>query len=327
MSGEFGRIISLGNVIIDVTAHIPSLPERGGDVFARNSGITPGGGFNVLVAAARQGLRAAYGGAHGTGPFGTIARDALRAEHIEVLLEQTAEIDTGYDVALIDDAGERTFITAVGAEATLTRERLSRLELRPDDAVYVSGYGLIHSPNREAISEFLAQLPSETTVFADPGPLVLDIPQTTLRAVRNRATWWSCNLREARLATGEQNPLDAAQALLATGRRSAETGAAIRGATAGAGGVVVRLGADGCLIAQAGDAFEHIPGFAVDAVDTNGAGDAHSGALLACLARGDSPVEAARRANACAAIAVSRNGPASAPTSTEVDDFLGESIR
>ena len=56
MSGEFSRIVSLGNVIIDVTARIPSLPERGGDVFARNSGITPGGGFNMLAAAARQGF-------------------------------------------------------------------------------------------------------------------------------------------------------------------------------------------------------------------------------------------------------------------------------
>lgn len=321
MSGEFGRIVSLGNVIIDVTARLPSLPERGGDVFARNSGITPGGGFNMLAAAVRQGLCAAYGGAHGTGPFGTIARDALLAENIDVLLEPTADIDTGYDVALIDDGGERTFITAVGAEATLTGARLTRLELRPDDAVYVSGYSLIHSPNREAISDFLAQLTPDVTVFVDPGPLVLDIPQTTLGAVRDRATWWSCNLREAQLATGEQNPLDAARAL------QAASGAAQSGVARGRGGVVVRLGADGCLIAQAGKPFELVPGFAVDVVDTNGAGDAHSGALLAGLARGDSPVEAARRANACAAIAVSRNGPASAPTTREVDIFLEESIR
>ncbi|WP_422917558.1 PfkB family carbohydrate kinase [Salinicola tamaricis] len=38
--------------------------------------------------------------------------------------------------------------------------------------------------------------------------------------------------------------------------------------------------------------------------------DAHTGVLLAALSRGQTPDEAARRANAAAAIAVSRHGPA-----------------
>ena len=43
------------------------------------------------------------------------------------------------------------------------------------------------------------------------------------------------------------------------------------------------------------------PASPVDAVDTTGAGDVHTGAFLACLLRGASAVEAARRANAVAA--------------------------
>ena len=65
-----------------------------------------------------------------------------------------------------------------------------------------------------------------------------------------------------------------------------------------------------------------MPGFKVEAVDSNGAGDAHAGVLVAGLAAGLEPLMAARRANAAAAIAVTRRGPATAPGSAEVDALL-----
>ena len=57
-------------------------------------------------------------------------------------------------------------------------------------------------------------------------------------------------------------------------------------------------------------------------LDTNGAGDTHTGALLAEVAAGTPWVEGCRRANAAAAIKVTRRGPESAPTAAEVDAFL-----
>jgi sugar/nucleoside kinase (ribokinase family) len=60
----------------------------------------------------------------------------------------------------------------------------------------------------------------------------------------------------------------------------------------------------------------------VTAVDTTGAGDAHSGVFLAGLAAGLTPAEAARRANAAAALAVTRAGAATAPARAELDRFL-----
>ena len=141
------RLVSVGNVIVDRSLHIPSLPERGGDVLARDVGTTPGGAFNALVAAARQGLSSAYGGAHGTGPFGDRVRLALDAEGIEVLQPPSTEADTGFDIALIDDEGERTFVTVFGAEAALTSVGLAGIRLGTGDLVHVSGYGLLESTN------------------------------------------------------------------------------------------------------------------------------------------------------------------------------------
>ena len=66
----------------------------------------------------------------------------------------------------------------------------------------------------------------------------------------------------------------------------------------------------------------HIPAPTVRAVDTTGAGDAHAGVFLAALADGLSPADAARRANAAAALAVTRPGPATSPTRAELDAWL-----
>jgi sugar/nucleoside kinase (ribokinase family) len=60
----------------------------------------------------------------------------------------------------------------------------------------------------------------------------------------------------------------------------------------------------------------------VTAVDTTGAGDAHCGVFLASLADGHSPAGAAARANAAAAFAVTRPGPATAPDRTQLDAWL-----
>src|SRR5690625_4349722 len=65
-----------------------------------------------------------------------------------------------------------------------------------------------------------------------------------------------------------------------------------------------------------------IPAFPQEAVDTNGAGDTHTGVLLAERALGADWESAATRANAAAAIAVTRWGTEGAPGRAEVDEFL-----
>jgi 2-dehydro-3-deoxygluconokinase len=75
----------------------------------------------------------------------------------------------------------------------------------------------------------------------------------------------------------------------------------------GAKQVVLKLGADGALCSCAGERHR-LPGHAVQAVDATGAGDCFAGNLLARLAAGDALPEAARYANAAAALAVQGHG-------------------
>jgi sugar/nucleoside kinase (ribokinase family) len=307
VTGPFDRLLHLGNVVVDVVLDVPALPERGGDVLAGRTQTTPGGGFNVMVAAVRHGLRVAYAGAHGSGPFGALARAGLAEAGIEILQRPKAGLDTGFVIAVVDSGGERTFLTSRGAEAALTAGDLAGLTPAPRDAVYLSGYGLLHPGNTDALLGWLGRLGHDTVVFFDPGPLVGSIPADVLEVVLARADWVTCNARESTLLTGLADPRGAARALAErAGRR----------------GVLVRTGSAGCLIGYRDRDPLTVPGFRVDVLDTNGAGDAHAGTFIAALAGGAGHVAAARTANAAAALSVTRRGPATAPTATELAHFL-----
>ncbi|MFD9325449.1 PfkB family carbohydrate kinase [Streptomyces sp. NPDC060065] len=303
------RLLHLGNVVMDLVLEVPALPERGGDVLATRTERTPGGGFNVLAAAARQGLPVTYAGAHGTGPFGDRARSALDAEGIDVLSAPRPDLDTGFVVCLVDAEGERTFVTSPGAEATLTVDDLAELRPGPDDFVYISGYSLLHEANRGALTQWVPRLDQNVTVIVDPGPLVDEIPSAALELFLARADWWTCNAREALLLTGIDDPSAAAVAVRSRLKR---------------GSALIRTGPDGCLLHHEG-MLSAIPGFSVRAVDLNGAGDAHTGVFMAALAEGLPPSDAALRANAAAAVAVTRSGPATAPDAHALDEFLRQS--
>ncbi len=306
------RLVFAGEAIVDLLMWVPALPERGGDMLADSAAVQVGGGFNIMAAAVRQGLPVVYAGGHGTGPWGDRVRAALAAEGIRMLRTPDPDADTGFDVALVEAGGERTFVTTLGAESLREPGAWDLVRVRAGDAVYVSGYGLVPPESGQVLGAWAAGLPSEVLLFVDPGPLVADIPAAILDPVLARCDWWSCNRREAALLTGSSDPAEAARRLV---RRT------------GQADVIVRAGPDGCVVALRvpgpAMALSQIPAPAVTAVDATGAGDAHSGVFLAGLAAGLTVGDAARRANAAAALTVTRSGAAVSPTRAELDQFGG----
>ncbi|GAA5122562.1 PfkB family carbohydrate kinase [Pseudonocardia adelaidensis] len=300
------RLVHTGQVILDLVMRVPGLPPVGGDVFASHTDLLPGGGFNVMAAAARAGADVVYAGGHGDGRFGELARDALAAEGITTALPPTTGADTGICVVLVDRTGERTFVTGSGAESAVDPAALAAVPVAAADVVYVSGYSMLVPDKAAVLLDRLAALDGPT-VLVDPGPLVGEIEPATWCRLLARTSILSTNAREARILTGEADRWEAAAALA---RRLTPSAA-----------VVVRDGAAGCLVTRDG-ATTHVPGIPVEAVDTTGAGDAHCGVLAAELLRGADLATAAARANAAAAIAVTRPGPATAPTRAEVDALL-----
>ena len=301
------RLILVDSVVVDVVLNVDTLPERGSDTLAEHSDSFAGGGFNVMAAASRLGLASVYGGVVGLGPFAMIAHEAMREEAIVVATAPNDDLDTGFVVAIVEDGGERTFLTSVGAEATLSTGQLDDLDVNESDFVYFSGYALLHESNARALIAFLQRIPQKACFLFDPAPIVGDISDDLLEAVLERVDWFSCNAREASILTDAADVDVAARALRAR---------------MGRGGAIVRIGAAGCVVALSEIHSEVVPGFVVESVDTNGAGDCHVGAFAARLALGRPPLEAALWANAAAAMSVTKHGPATGPTLLELEAFL-----
>ena len=267
----------------------------------------------MLVAAARFDADCVHAGAHGTGPHGDLVRAALAAEGVELSAPPVACSDTGICVVMVEPSAERTFVTTLGAERQITVESLATSDPRAGDLVCVTGFSLVLASTRDPLLAWLPTLDPDVVVVLDPGAAFAGLSADVRAAMLEVTDVWSSNAEEADdllAAFGGTAPLDLAALT-----------AAIVPLLRGDAVAVVRDGPEGCAVHVAG-VTTVVPGYPQTAVDTNGAGDTHTGALLAEVAAGTPWVEGCRRANAAAAIKVTRRGPESAPTADEVDEFL-----
>lgn len=310
------RVIHTGQALVDLTVEIPQLPTRGQNVMAGSVAQYAGGAVTVLLAAARLGAQCVHAGALGTGPNGDLIRAAHAADEIAVSVPPVAAQDTGVCIVMVEPTAERTFVTTLGAERDITVDSLATADVQPGDLVCVTGYTLAVEQTRQPLLEWLVSLPEEAVVVLDPGAAFAAVPADVRDTMLQHTDVWTSNAEEASdLLSARSVPVEAsdreivaqAHALAPLMRAEAIT--------------IVRDGAEGCAVHVAGETT-YVPGFPQTPVDTNGAGDTHTGALLAGIADGATWLDACRRANAAAAIKVTRRGPTTAPTATEVEEFL-----
>jgi sugar/nucleoside kinase (ribokinase family) len=304
------RLVLVGSVLVDILLYIDQLPERGGDRLAERSIIASGGGMNVLVGAARLGLPVAYAGRVGDGAMGKQVLADLESQRIPLLLPQVHGEDTGFDIGLVEPSAERTFVTSPGTESRLSTGDLAAIPLIAADAVYVSGYELCYPVSGAALEHWLPMLDLDMWLVLDPGPLAAEIPPERLSRALARTTILTANAREAYLLTGRENAAEAAMEL--------------KSRIAPEGWVIVRVGPQGCWVVGSSQTPQHVPGRPAETVDTTGAGDAHTAALLASLAVGDDILAAAHVANVAASLSTLRRGPATGPTAAELSEALHE---
>lgn len=304
-----GRVIHTGQVVIDLTLRIEAIPEPGGDVFADESSMAVGGGFNVLAAARRMGVETLYAGPLGEGPFAEAARRALEEIGVDHV-GPVAPGDQGYCVAMTDARAERTFISTCGAETRGPVDAFDHLEVSGDDVVYLSGYSLADEASRTALERLAGRLTKARagcTALFDVSPMIGSVPMSSLERLNALEPIWSLNEREAGLLADRLGL-----------RAEAGDHAGVCEALSGRlGTVLVRAGEHGSWFSDGG-ATRHTPSIPVTPVDTNGAGDAHSGVLAAALARGVDLTTALRWANVAGALTVTHFGPATCPSEAEI---------
>lgn len=288
----------IGGLNMDLAVRVERLPAPGETVTGSEAVRGPGGkGGNQAVAAARLGARARMIGMLGEDPFGVEMRRNLEAEGVDVSGVGTAAVATGMALIVVQADGENTITLSPGANAVLTP---GDVDVDVDVAVGVVDVLLMN-----------LEVPLDAVLAAArsaEGLRVLNaapVPDTDISELLRVVDVLVVNETEAAALLGE--PVHRPDALLPLGPTV----------------VVLTLGAAGAVAATAEGTWTE-KAFAVDAVDTVGAGDAFCAALAVGLGCGDAIGAALRRACAAGALATTRVGAQAAlPTGGEVDQLLG----
>lgn len=311
-AGRGPRVVHTAQALVDEVVEVDALPPRGGNAVGRALHRRVGGAVTVLLAAARDGAPAVLTGSVGTGPHGDLVRAALAADGVRVASPPVTDADTGLCIVVVEASAERTFITTWGAERRVSADTL--LSARPvaGDLLCVSGFTL-QGPTAAPLLEALDRVDDGVVVVLDPGSAFAEVDDEVRDRVLARTDVWTGNAEESAVLTGSADPAAAADVVL---RRLPRPGAT----------AVVRDGARGCVVAarDAVGGLERatVPGFPVTALDTNGAGDTHTGVLLAARSAGRGWAAAARRANAAGALKVSERGADGPPSAARIDALL-----
>ncbi|MFI9722830.1 ribokinase [Streptomyces sp. NPDC052396] len=284
-------VLVVGSANADLTVRVDRRPGPGETVFGDDLMESAGGkGANQAAAAARLGARTALLARVGDDAFGELLLAAQReagAEVRHVLVEAGAR--TGTAMIVVGPDGDNSIVVSPGANARLTPADVAAAGELFANAPVVSLQLEIPLETVRAAAARAGEAGARVVLNPSPAPAALD-PQ--LLAAADPLV---VNEHEARQLSGagDGDPGSWARSLRAAGARS----------------VVVTLGADGALaLDTTADEPVRVPGIAVRAVDTTGAGDAFTGALAARLARGERLAEAVRYAVRVSAASVTRAG-------------------
>jgi ribokinase len=250
--------------------------------------------------------------------WGCVGRDEAGAAAVAGLVEAGVDVSavsrsparpTGSALIVVDEAGENSITVAPGANGDLSPAALVDLADRAPAADVLLLQ--LEVPLSTCVAAARAAAATSVRVVLNAAPLPGD--PATLGELLRLVDVLVVNETEAAGLAGAES-VDG-EGLLPVARALRRTGPSL---------VVVTLGAAGALVA--GESLEgHVPGVAVDAVDSVGAGDSFCAALAVSLAVDPDPVLAVRRACAAGALAVTRPGAQpSLPTRAEVEGLLSE---
>ena len=310
------QVVIVGSYVQDHAWFCDAFPQRGETRIATGFNTGPGGkGFNQAVACQRQGVPTAFVGAIGDDSLGGNARAFADAEKLDARWQTVADAPTAASSIVVDARGENRIVVSLGANLRLTRAfvraqcgglreaRVLLCQLESDLSAVTAAYewasdaGLLRVLN--------------------PAPMHPDFDVALLRSI----DLLTPNETEfALLARRFGHAVDADS--LAT-MDDASLHALVRAMPLPS--VVITLGSQGCFVshgqARHGDeaAYYRLAAAPATAIDSTGAGDAFSGALVAALLRfeGRPLRDAVVHANCAAAMSTEIVGTAPAMPSFE----------
>ena len=250
---------------------------------------------NMIIAAARSGAATAYVTRVGDDEFGRMLLDLWTKERVStrgVIIDRQAPTGAYF----VSHGAQGHVFSYLRAGSAASRLAPADLPDFIDSARFVHASGISMAISASAANTVLAAFRKAKGEIAFDSNLRLKLwplerAREMIGAAAAMADYFFPSIEDARALSGVESPaanLDWAHRL-------------------GAKVVFLKLGADGVLVSD-GTKQEEISGIRIKAVDATGAGDCFCGATLARLAAGDSIWDAARYANAAAALATTGFG-------------------
>jgi len=271
-----------------VVYDLEKLPEEGRKARAVDARMIAGGGaLNAAATIASLGGHAMLAASVGDDEFGRVVRKKISELGIDDTLFRTLPgVGTAHSAVLVTPGGERTIVN------------------RRDDRLFGTWSAAIPAAFDAVLAD--TRWPDGAVALFDCAgarglPAVLDVEAPVRPA-------GAALLRATHLAFSEQGLNDYAPG----------SPAAALGRIPGGVWACVTRGTDPVLCRDAGGRFCEVPVFPTQALDTLGAGDVWHGAFALGLAEGLVEADAVRRANASAAVKVTRRTGEAWPTPAEV---------
>ena len=288
-------------------ARIPHLPVPGETVKGPMFKMGPGGkGFNQGAAAHKAGADVTIVTKIGKDSFGDIALHTMdelgmTKEHVFI----SEEDKTGIALILVDENTSQNEIAIVsGACGTITEKDTNSVKELIRESEYILLQLEVNQDANERIAEYACENGVKVIINTAPYSKISD-------EFLSKAYMVTPNEVEAEALTGiKVEDLESAKKAATIFKKK------------GVKKVLITLGEKGVFISD-DDKDEILPAFHVNAVDTTGAGDAFNGGFITALAEGKDEWEAAKFANAAAALSVQKLGTTpSMPARKEIDEFL-----
>lgn len=308
------QVIALGDINVDVVAHISCYPQPGGDGVAHQAHLYSGGSAaNTVLVLARCGID--------VGLIARVGRDALAAQTLVELtdagvdgcqIQYDPDLMTGVMFVAVTPDGERTMFGYRGANVRLDPALLRPAEIARASVLHISGYALLESPQRDAAHRALdIARQAGLKVSLDVGVEAAQRLNHEIRNLLPLVDWIFPSQLEAEYLIG---PTTGSQAVV---ERFLSYGLEV---------VVLKLGEMGCEIGTCDGVFS-VPAFNVGVQDTTGAGDCFDAGFIASRLGGLSWRASGLLANALGGLAATVVGAGeSLPGPAEVIQFLEQQV-
>jgi sugar/nucleoside kinase (ribokinase family) len=303
--------VVVGDIFVDLVVQLTChrLAE-GGTTLCLPIKVELGGAGNVAAGLSALGGKVAFVGKAGKDCFGILYESDLKKKKIITRISHDKKLSTGLAIVFVNDRAERSFLLSRGANDALRADEIEKATplIKQSKYAYFTGYSLVTDPQRSAILKGIETASkSNTKIVFDPGSHNLIRSNLKLfTGILDLCDVFSPNLDEAMAITNTTNTEDSIKKLASKTRLTA-----------------LKCGQDGCILINRGDVLR-IPGFKVTCVDTTGAGDAFTAALIYGLTHRLSFEATGRLANWFGANAVKRVGSRNFPRKSSIHRCLEE---